>query len=148
MPVAWGRYFSSDKRGLSGPELHVLISNIGEKGLCRLAILNRSSLNQFCRLQHACSRRLSLLLHTIIRRLPQFIYAAITYRLKSSSLCKNNLGHFVKQTRTLTDSSRSKIKTRECDFGRTVSLAESGFPGFDATAWFELTAPAGTPAPL
>jgi tripartite-type tricarboxylate transporter receptor subunit TctC len=28
------------------------------------------------------------------------------------------------------------------------TLAEQGFPGFDATAWFGLMAPAGTPAPI
>jgi tripartite-type tricarboxylate transporter receptor subunit TctC len=28
------------------------------------------------------------------------------------------------------------------------TLAEQGFPGFDATAWFGLMAPAGTPAPV
>ncbi len=28
------------------------------------------------------------------------------------------------------------------------TMSESGFPGFDATAWFGLMAPAGTPAPI
>jgi tripartite-type tricarboxylate transporter receptor subunit TctC len=28
------------------------------------------------------------------------------------------------------------------------TMAESGFPGFEATSWFALAAPAGTPAPL
>jgi tripartite-type tricarboxylate transporter receptor subunit TctC len=28
------------------------------------------------------------------------------------------------------------------------TMAESGYPGFDATAWFGLMAPAGTPAPI
>jgi tripartite-type tricarboxylate transporter receptor subunit TctC len=28
------------------------------------------------------------------------------------------------------------------------TMAESGFPGFEATSWFALVAPAGTPAPL
>jgi tripartite-type tricarboxylate transporter receptor subunit TctC len=28
------------------------------------------------------------------------------------------------------------------------TLAESGFPGFEATSWFALVAPAGTPAPI
>src|SRR5262249_49665224 len=28
------------------------------------------------------------------------------------------------------------------------TLAESGFPGFDMTAWFGLVAPAGTPEPI
>ena len=28
------------------------------------------------------------------------------------------------------------------------TMAEQGFPGFDATAWFGLLAPAGTPAPI
>ena len=28
------------------------------------------------------------------------------------------------------------------------TMAESGFPGFDMTAWFGLLAPAGTPAPI
>jgi len=28
------------------------------------------------------------------------------------------------------------------------TMAESGFPGFDATAWFALVAPAGTPEPI
>jgi len=28
------------------------------------------------------------------------------------------------------------------------TMAEQGFPGFDATAWFGLFAPAGTPAPV
>jgi len=27
-------------------------------------------------------------------------------------------------------------------------MAEQGFPGFDATAWFGLLAPTGTPAPI
>ncbi|AMG21837.2 MULTISPECIES: Bug family tripartite tricarboxylate transporter substrate binding protein [Bordetella] len=30
----------------------------------------------------------------------------------------------------------------------TPTVAESGFPGFDATAWFGIAAPAGTPAPI
>jgi len=28
------------------------------------------------------------------------------------------------------------------------TIAESGFPGFEVTAWFGLLAPAGTPAPI
>src|SRR5262249_18046396 len=28
------------------------------------------------------------------------------------------------------------------------AMAESGYPGFDATAWFGLMAPAGTPTPI
>jgi tripartite-type tricarboxylate transporter receptor subunit TctC len=28
------------------------------------------------------------------------------------------------------------------------TVAESGFPGFEATSWFALIAPAGTPAPV
>ena len=28
------------------------------------------------------------------------------------------------------------------------TMVEAGFPGFDATAWFGLLAPAGTPAPI
>src|SRR5262249_35659659 len=28
------------------------------------------------------------------------------------------------------------------------TIAESGYPGFEATSWFALVAPAGTPAPV
>ena len=38
--------------------------------------------------------------------------------------------------------------TRQPSSPELPTMAESGFPGFDATAWFALLAPAGTPEPI
>lgn len=48
------------------------------------------------------------------------------------------------QLRALGISSPGRLST----FPDLASLAEQGYPGFDASAWFGLLAPAGTPAPV